>query len=114
MDSAKKNKATEDSKGKKGCAHTKVEKVVSFFLSEEQQALLCFFRVQYPVEHANVALQKEEPCIHSMHRTLTKQLREILVRFIKPEFLINDITKVDFTNTSSHKSSQGLFIGNAA
>ena len=31
VDSAKKNKATEDSKGKKGCAHTNVEKVASFF-----------------------------------------------------------------------------------
>ena len=36
VDSAKKSKASEDSKGKKGYAHTKVEKVVSFCSTTEQ------------------------------------------------------------------------------
>ena len=120
VDSAKTSKATEDSKGKKGyaqskVAQSKVDKVMHFFSVKSNKLYCVFLQGAIPLfEHANVALQKEEPCIHSMHRTLLKQLREILVRFIKPEFLINDITKVDFTNTSSHKSSQGLFIGNAA
>ena len=117
VDSAKTSKATEDSSAnvKKGYAQSKVDKVMHFFSVKSNKLYCVFLQGAIPLfEHANVALQKEEPCIHIMHRTLLKQLREILVRFIKPEFLINDITKVDFTNTSSHKSSQGLFIGNAA
>ena len=114
VDSAKKSNATEDSKGKKGCAQSKVDKVASCFSVKSNKLYCLFLQGAIPlIEQANVTLQKEEPCIHSMHRTLTKQLREILVRFIKPE-LVYDVTKVDYTNKSTHKSDQGLFIGNAA
>ena len=71
-DSAKKSKATEDSNGKKGYAHTKVEKVMSF-LSVKSNKLYCMFlQGAIPLfEHANGVLQTEELCIiHSMHRTL--------------------------------------------
>ncbi|XP_076331547.1 uncharacterized protein LOC143236827 [Tachypleus tridentatus] len=65
-------------------------------------------------EQANLMLQREEPCIHIMHRTLITQVKNILVRYIKPEYLLGNITELDYNNETLHKSDEAVSIGNAA
>ncbi|XP_076321444.1 uncharacterized protein LOC143230972 [Tachypleus tridentatus] len=49
-----------------------------------------------------------------MHRTLITQVKNILVRYIKPEYLEGNITELDYNNESLRKPDEAVSIGNAA
>ena len=62
---------------------------------------------------ANVVLQKEEPCIHIMHKILLNQLSDLLIRFIKPEIIASAklLTDIDFHDHANQKDDEDLAIG---
>ncbi|KAJ8048361.1 Zinc finger BED domain-containing protein 5 [Holothuria leucospilota] len=95
-----------------------VRKVISVneFLTCKQNKLNCLFlRSALPLfEKANCVLQHEEPHIHKLRRVLERQLKEIMVRFVKPCILKGDCTQVDFLCKNNQKSNEDLFIGNDA
>ncbi|KAJ8050614.1 Zinc finger BED domain-containing protein 5 [Holothuria leucospilota] len=95
-----------------------VRKVTSVneFLTCKQNKLYCLFlRSALPLfEKANCVLQHEEPHIHKLRRVLERQLKEIMVRFVKPCILKGDCTQVDFLCKNNQKSNEDLFIGNDA
>jgi hypothetical protein len=99
----------------KGYAQKKVVKVTTFFLDKTNKLYCYFLQAVIPLfKQANLILQKEEPSIHKLQRTLIKQPSEILVRFVKPDHLGSDLTKVDYTSKLVHKTDDTLFIGKAA
>ncbi|KAL3860554.1 hypothetical protein ACJMK2_010670 [Sinanodonta woodiana] len=62
---------------------------------------------------ANVVLQKEEPCIHIMHKILSNQLSDLLIRFFKPEIITSakHLTDIDFHDHANQKDNEDLAIG---
>ncbi len=92
---------------------TKAEKLYSI-LSSDLNHLLCSFlfeTVDVFVD-ANVFLQKDEPLIHCLRRSLVSLLTDIAVCFLKPSAIASchDITKVNL-DRKSQKSRDELVIG---
>ncbi|GBM49511.1 hypothetical protein AVEN_85960-1 [Araneus ventricosus] len=64
----------------------------------------------------NVALQKDQPCIHTLHDDLMNLYYKLLVRFIKsaaiikPKYLFN----INFQKAKNKKSDDSLVIGSSA
>ena len=77
-----------------------------------------FLTVVLPLfEEGNLLLQKEEPVIHLMHSILTKQLRNLFVRFIKPEVITKNkdrLHSIDMMSQDNQVADEKLFIGNSA
>ena len=68
------------------------------------------------LDSANVFLQKSEPVIHLLHSVLVSQLRDLLVRFVKPTAILScsKLHHVDFTSLCNHLEDSELFVAHDA
>ncbi|GBN12322.1 hypothetical protein AVEN_250723-1 [Araneus ventricosus] len=64
----------------------------------------------------NVALQKEQPCIHTLHDDLMNLYYELLVRFIKPATVTKSksLLNINFQKAKNQKSDDSLVVGSSA
>ncbi|GBM44508.1 hypothetical protein AVEN_192540-1 [Araneus ventricosus] len=64
----------------------------------------------------NVALQKEQPCIHTLHDDLMNLYYELLVRFIKPAAITKSksLLNINFQKAKNQKSDDSLVVGSSA
>lgn len=95
---------------------SKPERVVTMMSNPNVKLYCLFLNKTIPLfEESNVLLQKDEPCIHRLHSVMCDQLRELLIRFVKPEVIASNTTvyEVDFANSSNQKSDDELFVGRA-
>ena len=87
-------------------------------LEDPNTLLYCYFLSKtIPIfEKANAFLQKEEPCIHLLHRMLCEQFSDLTVRFVKPEVIArnDNIFDIDFSDRENQKCDNDIFIGNSA
>jgi len=58
-------------------------------------------------------LQRDEPVIHKLHSVLCAQLRDLLIRFVKPSVITScpRVQEVDFTVASNQLADEDLFVG---
>jgi hypothetical protein len=49
-------------------------------------------------DNVSTLLQREDPCIHILHGLLIEQLKQLMVRFVKPEIITktSDLTQIKF------------------
>ena len=78
---------------------------------------LLFFQSVLPsFTHCNQFLQREEPLIHVLQPQLTRMLRNILAKFVKPSVITEQLragtlTSIDFKNEENHVADNCLSIG---
>lgn len=77
---------------------------------------LFLLRVIPIFETGNAFLQRDEPCIGTLHKVLVNQFSEIVIRFIKPNCITEhkSIYSIDFSKRENQKKDEDLFIGKAA
>jgi hypothetical protein len=91
---------------------------ISSFLDDPTSKLYCLFltAVLPLFEEGNLLLQQEEPVIHLVHSILTKQLKNLMVRFIKPGVIASNkdqLSSIDMCR-DNQVDDERLFIGSAA
>ena len=60
-------------------------------------------------------LQKEEPFVHKLYSVLRGLMKDLLVRFIKPDAIVGkDILHVKYHDSSNYKQNSDIVIGEAA
>ncbi|XP_071507007.1 uncharacterized protein [Diadema antillarum] len=93
------------------------EKRVNRMFLSPQTKLYCFF-LRYAnklFEKGNLLLQRDEPCIHLLHRELNGLLKDIFVRFLKPSSVSSvALVNVPFSDRNHQKNDEDLMIGNDA
>lgn len=116
---AKAKKQAEEKEARKQADQSisKAEEILRF-LRDKNSMLYCTFLLSaIPLfDVANQILQKEEPCVHILHSTLSQQLQKILVRFVKNSAFEGEngpllITEVDFRDLANQKPVSELAIG---
>lgn len=84
-------------------------------LKDVNTMLYCLFLQNViPIfEVANALLQKEEPCIHLLHGVLVNQFTDLVVKFIKPDCVLNcsDICKINFSDRKNQRDDGDIFVG---
>ena len=92
------------------------ERMYNFHRSPTNK-LYCVF-LQYaikPFVNTNLKLQREEPQIHVLKKTLLALVRDLLIRFIQPWALTGKlVTSVNYKNPINQKKNEGLMIGELA
>ena len=82
-----------------------------------QTKLYCFF-LRYAnrlFENGNLLLQREEPCIHLLHRALNGLLKNIFIRFVKPSSVSSvALLEVPYSDRNHQKNDEDLMIGKDA
>ena len=78
--------------------------------------LLFFQSVMPSFTHCNMFLQREEPLIHVLQPQLTRMLRNILAKFVKPSVIAEHLragtlTSIDFKNDENHVTNNCLSVG---
>ena len=90
---------------------------INRLLVSPQTKLYCFF-LHYAngiFDKGNLLLQREEPCIHLLHRELSSMLKDIMLRFVKPAVVVSEpLTTVKFMDRKNQKSDEDLMTGKAA
>ena len=67
------------------------------------------------IDKSNVMLQKEEPFVHKLYSVLRGLMKDLLVRFIKPDAIVGkDILHVKYHDSSNYKQNSDIVIGEAA
>jgi hypothetical protein len=88
---------------------------VNVILNDDNTKLYCLFLKSALAifDSANVYLQKDEPVIHKLHSVLCSQLRDLLVRFVKPSVITScsKLHNVDFDVCNNQLGDDDLFIG---
>ena len=98
-------------------ASSKVKNVVNMMTNPNVKLYSLFLSETIPIfEDANIILQKDEPCIHRLHRVMCNQLRELLIRFVKPAVVMaqSKTYEVDFRTAENQKTDDELYIGHKA
>ena len=68
-----------------------------------------------PFVNTNLKLQREEPQIHVLKKTLLALVRDLLIKFIQPWALTGKmVTSVNYKNPINQKKNEGLMIGELA
>ena len=93
---------------------TRVSRVCRM-LSDPYTKLICLF-LQYTIplfDHVNIVLQRDEPCVHILHGLLEDQLRNIMVRFVKPAVVSScpNLTAVKYNDECNHKDNNDIAVG---
>lgn len=94
---------------------SRVERV-NVILQDINTKLYCLFlkNALALFDNANVYLQKGEPVIHKLHSVLCAQLRDLLIRFVKPRVITScpQVQEIEFTVESNQLPDEDLFVGN--
>ncbi len=95
---------------------TRLTRANRLFVSP-QTKLYCYF-LHYAnklFESGNLLLQREEPCVHILHRKLNGLLKDVLTRFVKPAVITaTPCTEVDYHSEENQKKDSDLMIGSNA
>lgn len=64
-------------------------------------------------DNANLFLQREEPAIHVVLSVLEDQLRQLMVRFVKPASILSasKMTEISFNDRKNQLEDEDLFVG---
>ena len=95
---------------------TREERIFMFLSSDVNKAYCLFLDYIIPVfEKTNLTLQSEAPKIHILNELLVDMLREILLKFVKPNLLKNSANLVDikYADICNQKNDTDLMIGSA-
>eukprot|EP00057_Strongylocentrotus_purpuratus_P026387 XP_011680861.1 PREDICTED: uncharacterized protein LOC105446133 [Strongylocentrotus purpuratus] len=117
---ASKHKCNQPAASSASSSHTLQEsrekRANRMFLSP-QTKLYCFF-LRYAnrlFEKGNLLLQREEPCIHLLHRELNGLLKDIFIRFLKPSSVSSvALLEVPYSDRNHQKNDEELMIGKDA
>lgn len=97
---------------------TRPERVVKNLQDPAVKIYCLFLQSVLPIfDKANLILQKEEPCIHVLHSTLTDQLKALLTRFVHPSSIRkyqDELHKLPFDRSKHLKDNDDMFIGGEA
>ena len=97
---------------------SRLTRIHRLFSSPQTQLYALFLKYSNEIFHnINLLLQREEPCIHILHRELNAVFKDLLVRFVKPAVIYEssaDMKKVQFSKGDNQKSDEDLMIGKGA
>lgn len=97
-------------------AEKKVETIFNYVQSPTNQFYALFLVYTHELfEDVLVVFQAEEPKIHTLHRSVVKLIRNIMVRFVKPSALKGKpVHEVQYKLHYSIHTSKDILIGDAA
>ena len=97
---------------------SRLTRIHRLFSSPQTRLYSFFLRYSNQIFHQiNLLLQREEPCVHILHRELNRVLQELLLRFVKPSVVMkfsSDLKSEEYVKEENQKSDADLMIGRDA